>query len=107
MRWTWSTGATTPATATVVVAAADSSHDGGVNGQNALSDRYVGKSAAVHRDPTARRVIPRHHLGPYAHQRVFSVISKQTRVVVVSELFKKQKKRKETVNNMGPEGGEK
>jgi hypothetical protein len=44
-----------------------------VNWQDALTDRDVGESAAVHRDPAARRIIPRHHLRPYSHQRIFPV----------------------------------
>jgi hypothetical protein len=80
------TGATTPAAgavvvagwvvvvSTIVVAAGCHSSDyGGVNWQDALTDRDVGESAAVHRDPAARRIIPRHHLRPYSHQRIFPV----------------------------------
>ncbi len=82
------TGATTPAAgavvvagwvvvvSTVVAAGCNSSDYGGVNGQDALTDRDVGESAAVHRDPAARRIIPRHHLRPYSHQRIFPVFLK-------------------------------
>lgn len=79
------TGATTPAASavvvagwvvvvsTVVAAGCNSSDYGGVDWQDALTDRDVGESAAVHRDPAARRIIPRHHLRPYSHQRIFPV----------------------------------
>lgn len=54
-RWTRSTGATIPAAARVVVAGwADSSHDGGMDGQDAFADGNVGKSSAIHRDPATR-----------------------------------------------------
>ena len=82
------TGATTPTAgavvvagwvvvvSTIVVATAGCCHSsdyGGVNWKDALTDRDVGESAAVHRDPAARRIIPRHHLRPYSHPRIFPI----------------------------------